>query len=142
MLSCGEREIAFCDRVRHERDSLERLLHLTRSMVSRNTRLGGEKYYIIGSESDLVKKGIIKRVSGISMEFKLCNDFPKHHFICVDDHAIDSVVVYGKYVRIVGRFNPDYYTITGCDKDDHHVMRINDKVKFWAENVYLVITHK
>lgn len=142
MLSCRGREISFCERVYRERDSLEYLLHLARSVTQVKGSVQRMKYYIVGSEYELQKKGVIERVSGISREFKLCHNFSRHHFICVDEQMIDSVVIRGRYARLVGRFNPNYYTITQSDKEEYHVLLINDKEKFWTENLYLVITHK
>lgn len=145
-LSCERKEICSLNsNVQHlasECDSLERLLYLTRAFYAHIDSISPLKYYIIGSESELMEKGIITRVSGLSREFKISHSVSKFHFLCECFETLDSIVVRGKYVRLVGSFDPEHYTITGSDKDNYHILTIRDKERFWAQNMFLVITHK
>lgn len=144
--SCERKEICFLNasvqNITSERDSLEKLLYMTRAFHARQDSVSQLKYYIVGSELELMEKGIIIRVSGLSREFKINHSVSKFHFFCECFQNLDSIVIRGKYVRLVGSFNPEHYTVTGSDKDNYHVLTIRDKERFWAQNMFLVITHK
>lgn len=100
------------------------------------------KYYVIASEKVLLESGVITRVSGLSREMKINNKFNKKFFIAKHIESIDTLVVAGKDVKVIGRFHPDSYTITGKQSDDYHLVIIKDKNLFWDDSRYLVITHK
>lgn len=144
--SCERGEIHFLNerllQAEKERDSLERLLSLTRLFCTHEVNFSSARFFIVGSESELLKKGVITRVSGLSREFKISNFASKYHFRNDHFQHCDTLEIRGKCVRILGCFHPDSYTLTGSDKEDYHLLTIHDQNRFWAQSFFLVITHK
>lgn len=126
--------------LRAQNDSLREVISHLRLIISPFDSLRSYKYYIIGSERDLMDKGVIVRVGGLSREKKLSLYHPKALFEFEHIDNIDTLEVYGKRVRLVGNYNPSSYIITGEDRDDYHLFIITDKHLFWRDNLYLIIT--
>lgn len=144
--SCERREIHFLNnrllQAEQQCDSLERLLSLTRLFCTSESSLFRTRYFIVGSESELLKMGVITRVSGLSREFKISNFVSKYLFDSGHFERFDTLEIHGKHVRILGSFHPDSYTLTGSDKENYHLLTIKDSDRFWAQSFFLVITHK
>lgn len=141
-LSCERREIVVLNRENAELksrcDSLTEIINLLKDKPC----LNHIKYYIIASEKSLLENGVIVRVSGLSREMKINNRLNKKYFITQHIELIDTLLVEGKDVKVIGQFHPDSYIITEANDENHHFVIIKNRNLFWNHSRYLVITHK
>ena len=135
-LSCEERETIALSKFDKHCDSLNQIIGDLRKQIP----LVGYKFYVISSENILLKKRIITRVSGISLEHKLHEKVAKRHFSCEHISEIDTLYIPGNNIKIVGHFNPNSYVIEGDDKKN--ILIIIDKFLFWEYSNSLVISYK
>lgn len=98
------------------------------------------KFYIIDDKFTLLKRNIISRVSGLSRDVKVNNRVKKHYFQSAHISQIDTLDISGRYVNVIGHFNPDTYTI--IENGDNHQLIIKNRDKFWKYSNFLVIIKK
>jgi hypothetical protein len=89
-------------------------------------------YYIVGTEKDLKKNGIIGKSD------KLLSDFNKALFTKVDIRKLTEVSILSKKARVVSNHPTSSYKLVG-DKKIVQSLQILDYKSFWSNVRYLVI---
>lgn len=89
-------------------------------------------YYVIGTEKDLVKNGIISK-SG-----KLLSDFNKALFTKIDIRKLTEVSILSKKAKVISNHPTSSYKLIG-DKKIVQSLQITDYKSFWSNVKYLVI---
>jgi len=89
-------------------------------------------YYIVGTEKDLKKNGIIGKGE------KLLSDFNKALFTKVDIRKLTEVSILSKKARVISNHPTSSYKLVG-DKKIIQSLQINDYKAFWSNVRYLVI---
>ena len=135
-LSCEERETIALPEFEKHCDSLNQIISDLRKQIP----LDDYKFYIISSERVLLKKGIISRVSGISLENKPHENMPKRNFSCERISEIDTLHISGDNIKVIGHFNSNSYIIKGSNSK--YMLIIKDKHRFWANSKFLIISSK
>ncbi len=89
-------------------------------------------YYVIGTEKDLIKNGIIGKND------KLLSDFNKALFTKVDIRKLTEVSILSKKARVISNHPTASYKLVG-DKKIIQSLQITDYKAFWSNVRYLVI---
>ena len=89
-------------------------------------------YYIIGTEKDLKKNGVIGKGD------KLLSDFNKTLFTKVDIRKLTEVSILSKKAKVISNHPTSSYKLVG-DKKIIQSLRITDYRAFWSNVKYLVI---
>lgn len=89
-------------------------------------------YYIVGTEKDLKKNGIIGKGD------KLLSDFNKALFTKVDIRKLTEVSILSKKARVISNHPTSSYKLVG-DKKIVQSLQITDYKAFWSNVRYLVI---
>ncbi len=100
------------------------------------------RYYIVGNEKQLISKGIIKRVGGLSRELKLN---PNLDYSLLQSFNINDKQEFELNCRkavVVGNFPTSSYSIERIGKRAVDKMVITNIEEFWKGNVVLVIATK
>ena len=88
-------------------------------------------YYVIGTNKELKKNGIIK--SG-----EVLSDFNKTLFTKIDIRNVTEISILSKKAKILSSHPSSSYKFSG-DKKIIQALKINDYKAFWANSKYLVI---
>ncbi|MCX6305216.1 MAG: hypothetical protein NT040_09615 [Bacteroidetes bacterium] len=88
-------------------------------------------YYVIGTNKELKKSGIIK--SG-----EVLSDFNKDLFTKIDDRKVTEIPILSKKAKILSSHPTSAYKFTG-DKKVIQALQILDYKAFWSNSKYLVI---
>ena len=97
-------------------------------------------YYAIGSKKDLKEEKIITATGGfigLGKGEKLNQGFDDKLFTQIDTREVTQIPLPGKKQEIVTSHDTASYRISGTD--DHWVLQIVDKDKFWKSSKYLVV---
>jgi chromosome segregation ATPase len=89
-------------------------------------------YYIVGTEKDLKKNGIIGKSD------KLLSDFNKALFTKVDIRKLTEVSILSKKAKVISNHPTSSYKLVG-DKKIVQSLQITDYKSFWSNVRYLVI---
>jgi chromosome segregation ATPase len=89
-------------------------------------------YYIVGTEKDLKKKGVIGKGG------KLLSDFNKSLFTKVDIRKLSEVSILSKKAKVISNHPTSSYKLVG-DKKIVQSLQITDYAAFWSNVRYLVI---
>jgi chromosome segregation ATPase len=89
-------------------------------------------YYIVGSEKDLKKNGVIGKGD------KLLSDFNKALFTKVDIRKLTEVSILSKKAKVISNHPTSSYKLVG-DKKIVQSLQITDYKAFWSNVRYLVI---
>ena len=89
-------------------------------------------YYIVGTEKDLKKNGVIGKGD------KLLSDFNKALFTKVDIRKLTEVSILSKKAKVISNHPTSSYKLVG-DKKIVQSLQINDYKAFWSNVRYLVI---
>jgi chromosome segregation ATPase len=89
-------------------------------------------YYIIGTEKDLKKNGILGKSD------KLLSDFNKALFTKVDIRKLTEVSILSKKAKVISNHPTSSYKLVG-DKKMVQSLQISDYKAFWSNVRYLVI---
>lgn len=89
-------------------------------------------YYIVGTEKDLKKNGVIGKGG------KLLGDFNKSLFTKVDIRKLTEVSILSKKATVISNHPTSSYKLTG-DKKIVQALQITDYKAFWSNVRYLVI---
>jgi chromosome segregation ATPase len=89
-------------------------------------------YYVIGTEKDLIKNGIIAKND------KLLPDFNKVLFTKVDIRKLTEISILSKKAKVLSNHPSASYKLVG-DKKIIQSIQINDYKAFWSNVRYLVI---
>jgi hypothetical protein len=88
-------------------------------------------YYIVGTEKDLKKKGVIGKG-------KLLSDFNKSLFTKVDIRKLTEVSILSKKAKVFSNHPTSSYKLVG-DKKIIQSLQITDYAAFWSNVRYLII---
>lgn len=88
-------------------------------------------YYIVGTEKDLKKKGVIGKG-------KLLSDFNKALFTKIDIRKLTEVSILSKKAKVISNHPTSSYKLVG-DKKIIQSLQITDYTAFWSNVRYLVI---
>jgi hypothetical protein len=120
------------------------------------TRVMGEKhyraYYIVGTEKELIEKGIVEREGGANFLFahpgrtlQPARKLDPAFFTPIDQRATREIVLPDstKRYRIVSRQNLDNATVRERDKSTFAgPLQISDADSFWAGSRYLILVQR
>ncbi|MEI6435889.1 MAG: hypothetical protein WCP32_13665, partial [Bacteroidota bacterium] len=119
-------------------DTLSRTVQDQGSKISNQTQTIAEQdealntaYYVIGTNKELKKSGIIK--SG-----EILSDFNKELFTKIDIRKITEISILSKKAKILSSHPSNAYKFTG-DKKVIQALQILDYKSFWSNSKYLVI---
>lgn len=101
-------------------------------------------YYIVGTEKELLSKGIIVK-EGVIFKTAIVNpDIDLALLTKTDYRNIDSITIGAKNVDVIGEFPTTSYTLTNPNEVKKYAEKlvIKDKDTFWGTSKILVISHK
>lgn len=102
-------------------------------------------YYVIGSQKELVEKGVISRSGGfigIGKTSTVNSNVDLNNFTKIDIRSFEGMEINHKNVKILSTHPSDSYKLNVDDKNFCKGIEILNAKKFWQSSKYLVITYK
>jgi chromosome segregation ATPase len=113
-------------------DTLSNVVKSQQQTLAQQEAALNTAYYIVGSEKDLKKNGVIGKGD------KLLSDFNKALFTKVDIRKLTEVSILSKKAKVISNHPTSSYKLVG-DKKIVQSLQITDYKAFWSNVRYLVI---
>ena len=113
-------------------DTLSNVVKSQQQTLAQQEAALNTAYYIVGTEKDLKKNGVIGKGD------KLLSDFNKTLFTKVDIRKLTEVSILSKKAKVISNHPTSSYKLVG-DKKIIQSLRITDYRAFWSNVKYLVI---
>lgn len=99
-------------------------------------------YYIIGSEKELISKGIVYKSGFIGRTLKLNENRSLENFTQIDIRKFDQLSIGGRKVNVISAHPQDSYELTFNSDGTYDTLKITDKNRFWEYSKVLVVSYK
>lgn len=99
-------------------------------------------YYIIGSEKDLIDKGVVVKSGFIGRTLKITDNRNMDRFTQIDTRYFHELPIGYKKVTLISSHPADSYRFTMNDKGNYESLEITDSKSFWEASKVLVISYK
>jgi DNA repair exonuclease SbcCD ATPase subunit len=113
-------------------DTLSNVVKSQQQTLAQQEAALNTAYYIVGTEKDLKKNGVIGKGD------KLLSDFNKALFTKVDIRKLTEVSILSKKAKVISNHPTSSYKLVG-DKKIVQSLQITDYKAFWSNVRYLVI---
>lgn len=112
------------------------------SVVSSQTDALNTVYYIVGTEKELINRGIIVKSGFIGRTLKVNNDYDMAKLTKADKRTLEKILVGRKKITVVTIHPETSYELRMNDGSTTESLIITDPDKFWESSKVLVISYK
>lgn len=110
--------------------------------IENTTEVLNNAYYIVGSQKELLDKGIVYKSGFIGKTLKINENRSLDDFTRVDIRKFNEIILGKQNVRIISAHPDASYEAIMKDKNTTSSIVILDKAKFWEYSKVLVIVYK
>jgi hypothetical protein len=140
------------DSLKSEMSQLNVTLLATETSLKSVESVHNKAYYVIGSEDDLVKRGVIVREGGANLIFahpgrtlQMARTLDPHEFTAVDQRGVKVIEMPDstRRYRVISRQSLDNAEVGERDRDSFKGnLKIADAGRFWAPSRFLVLVQQ